>query len=199
MMTWTDFKALCVVKKNLTLQYEESPTEYSIWAKEEQERYDCVIGKDSPPTVDQSDFESHYKTESNWAIGQRPYPFATGDFDYARDGVFEVVDSDDFDIWFKIWDSGLYMDGGFMYCGEGFVFGTWAEMSIMDRDGVYAPAGTELKKWVRKSYIAADGKCEIRTPYAGNPPVNTWLRVRIHRAGTASFPVAVNFNLHKAI
>lgn len=210
-MTYADLKAL-IAKKNLTWQYEDTPMVRRVFAYDGPLLLETKIFTGDPSWPDGftderkaaelanlADFNVNHETASNWAIGERPYPFATGDFDFARDGVFDIVTSDEFDLWLKIWDTGLYLNGGFMYCGVGFSFGTWAEMAIVDKDGEYYPAGTVLKSWVRRSYPAPDGKCDVTTPYAGNPPVNTYLRVRVHRKDPVDFPVAINFNIHKAI
>ena len=76
----------------------------------------------------------------------------------------------------------------------------WAEMAIVDHDNILGyGVDTVLKTWIISSYPASDGKCEIQTPYAGNPPKDMYIRVRIHRTGSETFSVAVNLNFHKAI
>jgi hypothetical protein len=196
---WSDFKSICITRKNLNCQFVEYEDRYELGGPDAGAiLWTLTMPKTQPPSEEQLDFEA-YKTAFNWAIGNRPYPFSTSDFLYARDGVFGVVDADEFDLWLKIWDDGLYLNGGFLYCGPGFVFGTWAEMAIVDKDGIMAPPGTVLQTWVRRSYPPPDGKCDVSTPYAGNPPKGVYIRVRLHRTGQETFPVAVNFNIHKAI
>lgn len=65
-LSWTDFKALCATK-GLNMQYTETPTEYSVWASENGDRYKAVIERgDSDP--DETDFDTNYKSVCNQAI-----------------------------------------------------------------------------------------------------------------------------------
>jgi len=211
MMNWPEFKAW-VTAKNPAVQFREDAIKYRVFAWDGPDYNECEIFKDSPSRVNFSpeqvdqntswreDFETNYKADSNWAIGSRAYPFATGDFDFQRKGMFNTVTTSEYDMFMKVWDDHLYLNGGTLYCGTGFTFGDWAEMAIVDHDNLLG-YGVDfvLKTWILSSYPDPTGKCEIITPYAGNPPKNFYIRVKYHRIGEATVPVAVNFNFHKAI
>lgn len=133
-------------------------------------------------------------------------PFAEALYTFASDGVFGVVDSDNFDIWFPIANDKTYTNGGLLSCGQGFVFGAWVQMDVVDKDGlvpidyrVTIPGYPVLKSWVKRSYPNKDGFCNVETPYAGHLPQYFYIRVRVHRVGTETFPVAVNLNLHEEV
>lgn len=64
--TWTEFKALIVIKK-LVIQYEENLSFYLIWADEGNTSYWCKITKESG-NADQTDFEDNYKVNANQPI-----------------------------------------------------------------------------------------------------------------------------------
>lgn len=65
MLPWSEFKERCITKKQLNIQVYESTTEYSIWAVEGIDRYDCVIGKSDIPSADQIDYEQNYSPTAN--------------------------------------------------------------------------------------------------------------------------------------
>ena len=202
--TWTQFKNLCILTKNLNCQFTEDATRYDFYGPDANNlTWHTSIMKSEPRNEDQIDFEDNHKTSFNWAIGNRPYPFSTSDFDYAGDGILSTVlsewEDNHSDAWFKIEDSGLYMNGGEMFVYDGFVKGDWAEMAIVDRDGIVLPPGTVIKSWIKKKSLRPDGTCECDTPYAGNPPVGFYIRVRYHRVDSNNRTIAANFRLHKAI
>jgi hypothetical protein len=131
-------------------------------------------------------------------------PFSTADYTFARDGVFDTVNTDDFDLWFYVANNNVYTDGGILSCGTGFVFGTWVQMDVVDKDGLvpadYRDASWPvLKSWVKRSYPNKDGFCDVKTPYAGHLPQYFYIRIRVHRTGTETFPIAVNLNLHESV
>jgi hypothetical protein len=203
------FKAL-LIKKNPSPQCFLENGFYVVWFDEILTRYSCALKYEADPQEgsDLKDFLDNWKALCNFAAGWRPYAFACGDFDYAGDGTptteltewTQGVGNDSYaDLWFKIPEAGLYLNGGEFFIYTGHVKGDWAEMAVVDKDGVYYPAGTVLKNWIRRRNLRPDGTCECNTPYAGQPPVNVYIRVRLHRADTGNRTVAANFNLHKAI
>jgi len=198
--SWASFKDVCITRKNLNCQFAETEKEYILYGPDSASLlWVYRLAKAESRGEEQIDFEDNHKTAFNWAIGDRPYPFSTSDFDLARDGVFGVLTPSENKLYYKIEEPGLYMNGGTMYCGDGFTFGDWAEMAIVDHDNLLGQgADFVLKQWVKKSYPAKDGKCEINTPYAGNPPQGMWIMITLHMQGT-SVPTAVNLNLHRAI
>jgi hypothetical protein len=224
-MTYANFKAICgPAKKNLAWQYEEYADRFEIWARDGGDRYETTIYKSNAAvdgidkeqeSANLADFETNFKALSNWATGSRLYPFATGDFDHAANRIpvttiteWTSGDGEDSyaDLFFKIDEADIYMDGGELFCYSGFAAGDWAEMFIMDKDGVYSPAGTILKTWVYGKnlgphYQAGMGHCHCDTPYAGNPPNGVYLAVRYHRSPSSggNRQVGVNFKLHRAI
>lgn len=67
--------------------------------------------------------------------------FSTPDYEFARNGVFGIINAENDCLWMKIEEANLYANGGTMYCGSGFTFGDSAEMCVYDKDQVI-PATT---------------------------------------------------------
>lgn len=84
---WTQFKQIHAVK-NLLIQYDESPTEYTIYGYDGPEVHMCTIWKCTLPDsinqsqeqndADMADFEANYKDESNRPIALRVELAPTG-------------------------------------------------------------------------------------------------------------------------
>ena len=210
--SWASFKEICIARKNLNCQYAEAEAYYDLYGPDSAAILWCYsIAKKLPDGADNPDcldFVANNKDAFNWVIGDRPYPFSTSDFDHAANripvtSITEWTD-DHADLFFKIDEVKLYMNGGELTCYEGFIAGDWAEMFIMDKDGAYYPQGSILKQWVYGKNLqpgvqAGVGVCHCNTPYAGNPPINTYLCVRYHRADSNSRVLGANFELHRAI
>lgn len=201
-LTWADFKDTCITKKNLTCQYFATEKSYELFGQDGDYLWAYTILKTAPKSDEQVDFEDNHEANFNWATGVRQYPWATSDFDFAADGFTAVLTEwtdNHADGWFKIEEDELYMNGGMMFVYDGFVKGDWAEMAIVDKDGITFPPGTVIKEWIKRRYLHPDGTCECMTPYAGKPPAGFYIRVRYHRVDSGNRTIAVNFNLHKAI
>lgn len=200
------FKSL-VKKKNPSVQYILGGGHYTVWFDEILTRYSCSIPYVETPEEgsDQKDFEDNYKAACNFAAGWRPYPFATGDFDFAGDKAGGVLNSwtDNVATFsYKILDHFMYLNGGKLIVFSGYAAQDWAAMKMVDVDGVYYPAGTVLKTWIPGWYISPSGSygiCECDTPYAGNPPKDVYIVVYYHRADSSDKVVGLNLRLHKAI
>lgn len=195
---WPDFKDRCIVRKNLAIQLLESETEYQIWAYEGPDKYECTISKLSPPESNQVDFEDNWKSKCNWATGVRSYPFASGDFDFLGDGMFDTclagqVKEIDYEF-----TEDLYVNGG-MIVLEGSVLGDWIEVHVIH------PVYGTVKTYIKKRYVPSSPAgspspvMEVKTPYAGFIPAGLKLRFKYHSTGIVPVKIGVNYDLHKAI
>lgn len=212
-LAYTDLKAL-ISRKNLAWQHGEQADHYRVFAVDPGGvAYEAKIYKASAaiggvdPAVEAAnlaDFEANYKPNSNYAIGTRPYPFATPDFDFAGEGVLaEVPAGQTVDIDYKIdpavFPSGAYVNGASILT-KGAAFGDYGVAEIVDRDNVLGyGAGLVLKTYVRKWYFMENGLLDIVTPYAGLIPPGLVIRVKATNTGAAAMKVAVNYRLHKAL
>lgn len=125
----------------------------------------------------------------------------TNKWEYSEDGVNGMATKNtttNFD--YKITSSNLYLSGGEILT-QNSVFGDWITVQLVDKDGVYYSAGTVLRVYIIKKYInPSTNRTIVNNPYAGNPPLNVYLRVGYHSVGTTTdVNVATNFYLHSLI
>lgn len=67
-LSWTEYKAICIVGKDIPVQYIDKGTWYYIWAPEKNTTYWLEITKTVPRSADQIDFEDNYKTDANTLV-----------------------------------------------------------------------------------------------------------------------------------
>lgn len=194
-------------------QHEELTDRYNLFAVDPGGcRYDAVIYKPSTSVgglnmsaelANQTDFENNYKTNSNYAIGVRAYPFATPDVQFAGEGVSGVaLKNATTDIWIKLANA-FYLSGG-EYFTVGSVAGDTLQVDVVDKDGIYYPAGTVLvspaymKSW---NIPPADGALfKFERSYSAKPPANVYLRFRYTSIGTVNdVKFYANIYLHKPL
>lgn len=199
---WATWKALCVTTKNLNNQYAESASGYSIvgpdsnginWLVEVPKK--LADGSTNP---DATDFEDTVKAACNFAIGQRPYAFATGDFQFIGDAAYDVCtagQTKDIDYTFA---QTLYVNGGNIIL-EGSVLGDWIEVNVIHP--VYgAIASYVVRRYVPSAPVGEPSPLmDIKTPYAGKIPAGLKLRLTYHSIGGVDVKIALNLDLHKAI
>ena len=206
--SWTQFKEFCITRKNLNNQYKSLPGGgYDLYGP------DCgtfIWSVSIVPGVNDNDildFETNHKENFNWAIGDRPYPFATGDFDADFDAISGMAAKGEvtsFD--FLITASKIYLNGAYAF-GKNIEYGDWVEMSVYDKDGIIPepyrvafPNYPVIKKWVKKWYVAPNVITNVQTSYAGNPVQGLYLRMTYHSVGAENdVPFFINYLLHKAI
>jgi len=217
-MKFRDLKAL-VAKKNLTWQYgEDLSNAYLAYATDGFQRHEANVFKDvtkvsglsatevTEAVEDLADFEANIKPIANFAAGVRTNPFATPDFDYAGDAVYDVCPAGQAtNLDYKLGED-LYIDGGVIVI-EGSVMGDWVEAVVLDRDGTLpAPyTGATLKVYIKKRYVPASPVggstpiMAIKTPYAGKILKDLVLRVVYHSTGSLDVKVGVNLDLHRQL
>jgi hypothetical protein len=162
--------------------------------------------KSDPPSEDQLDFEENYKDQFNWAIGDRPYPFATGDFVAEFDGISgEAVAGEVTPFDYQVLTPKCYMNGAFGF-GSNIAVGDWVDFCVRDNSGLIPeparaafPLWPVLSQWVKKLYVHSTVPVDIQTPYAGHPPQGMWLRMNYHSVGSVSPKFFINYYLHEGI
>jgi len=201
---WATFKAICIVKKNLNCQYTSDGTTYRLYGPDANDmNWSVGIPITDPPSADQADFETNYMSAFNWPIGQRPYAFATSDFQFNGDGVTFIATAGtttncDYKV-LAAGQKGLNINGGDIFT-SGSVVGDYIEVQAVDVDNLLGyGANTVLNTWVVKWYISPAGYQTVMTPYAGLIPGGVYLRMIYHSVGSSPVTVAVNYRLHLPI
>lgn len=207
-MTYQELKDL-VAKKNLAWQYFETASKYELFALDGVQKYEAVILKSLENVVgadpvqeaaNKADFEANYKSKANFAIGQRPYAFATGDFQFYGDGNFSECPAGGTVQVEYVFAENLYVNGGELYV-LGSALGDWIKIEV-----VHPQAGV-VATYVAKRYVpmapaaGPSGYMKLATPYAAYISAGLKLRLTYNStaAGGAAPKFAVNYDLHRAI
>lgn len=211
---WTDLK---------TLQFDNSWHLYYIENYNLQgvlNNYICVTGNTNHQyhtkvqNDNKIDFETNYKNSStkvnsiDIALGKildvgksgivQTTPFSSNSVEFNGEGIFEVITKDTTeDVDFKVTYTAL-LNGGVLQA-ENAVAGDYFVAQVIDKDGVYYPAGTVLKTWIPKWYALVDNmKMDLTTPQAGNIPANVYLRIKYTSTGTSTdVNLIINYKLNK--
>ncbi|MDP3354162.1 MAG: hypothetical protein Q8S44_10540 [Flavobacteriaceae bacterium] len=64
-LKWTEFKNICSIIFYLNIQYIEADYSYLIYINDSFNQYVCHVDKTTPPSSDQTDFETNYKSNAN--------------------------------------------------------------------------------------------------------------------------------------
>lgn len=200
---WSAFKALCIQVKNLNCQFVDALGLYDLYGPDANGLvWHANIPKTVPASVDQADFETNYKAQAfNFAIGSRPYPFSTPDFEFSGDGaVGTAAKGQATNIDFVIpggAGTSMYIDGGNLIT-QNAAFGDWIEAQIIDVTNVLGlGANTVLSQYVTKWFVDPSSPMVIKTSYAGKIPAGIYIRIIYHSVGTVNdVDVAINYFLH---
>lgn len=196
--SWADFRDLCFARKNLNNQYTETSESYDLYGPDANDlTWHVRILKDG----EADEFESTYKVQCNWAIGNRPYAFATGDFIFAPNSSIETCPAGgEKSVLYQVTQK-MYINGGRLVTDGNSVFGDWVEFQIVDHDNLLGyGVDTVLANWIPKWIVAWKTAAEtIQTPYAGSPPVGMYFRMTYHSVGVADVGFSVNYMIHKPI
>ena len=197
--SWSDFKATCLTKKNLNCQFTEVPDRVDVYGPDADGLlWHTSFSKD---TADYTDFDANYRVSFNWAIGARPYAFATGDFEFSPKAVSDVCLHGETKSIFMAMCGTKYMNGGELITDGNAAFGDWVEVQVVDHDNLLGyGVDTVLKAWVAKWFVNWKSCHDsIMTPYAGLPPAGMYLRLIYHSVGASDVGFALNLLMHKAI
>lgn len=210
-MIYSDLKAI-IARKNLAWQHDDLEDRYNLFAVDPGGmRYEATAFKPNAVVVgidpvqeaaNVADFETNYKDHSNFAIGVRTYPFSTSDMQFAGEGFSGVAaHGAQTDLFFKL-ANGYYLTGG-DYWTIGAAAGDLFQVDVVDKDGLYAPAGTVL---VSPAYMKAwnvlpkdSTLIKFERTYAGKPPPGVYLRFRYTSVGGADVNFFCNLYLHKPL
>lgn len=199
--SWSEYKEL-LTRKNPNWQHIEHSASYYLFFFDGQTQYSYVMSKDGG--ADQGDWEDNYKSQSNYAIGQRPYSFATSDFKFKGDGVtFTATANGSSQADFKILtagEPGLYVNGGDLFTA-GSKVGDYVKFQVVDVDNILGyGAGFVVEEWISKWFVNPSGAQSVATPYAGKIPGGLYLRMIYQNTNASTdVSVAVNYYLHKPI
>lgn len=198
-LTWEEFYNLCVVKKNLVVQYEEDAQGYDIYAVDGGIVWRLRLAHG---TQECTVFESTQKAKCNYACGVSHLPFPVDNYECAYDGIgVTEITEEEHKLYFRIPEEGLFLPGG-ECIGENIGLGDWFEMYIVDHDNLLG-YGVDfvLKHWMRKRHLGNYG-CKCTTPYVGQPPYGFYIMIVYHRVGSLGLPapkICINFDFHKKV
>lgn len=99
---------------------------------------------------------------------------------------------------YKITSNDLKL-GGVELVMDNVVDGDNVGFSVVDVDGVYAPAGTTLASYTTGWFLDPSTKrLSVEPGYLSDVlPINAYIRVSYHSVGTADVNVRVNLPIHK--
>ena len=198
--SWSEFKAVCITRKNLNCQYGERDSAYDLMGPDSGALLWCyTLPKDGG--ADHTDFEDNHKAAFNWAIPSRAYAFSTSDFEFAPQAALDTCTAGSTKAVLLAMDGTKYMNGGKLITDGHGAFGDWVSADVIDHDNLLGyGVDTVLKTWIQKWYVDAKA-CEdtIVTPYAGKPPAGMYLRLTYHSVGATDVGFALNLLVHKAI
>lgn len=122
----------------------------------------------------------------------------TNEYDYWENGITGTATKNtttDFD--FKIESTSICLNGG-QIIYQNANWGDYVTAQVVDKDGVYAPAGTVLNEYIIKRYLLpANGKEMVCLEYGSIVPINAYLRLKYtSTSATTDVDVAINYYLH---
>lgn len=190
--TWTAFKALLTRKTGCNLQYVERPDRYDLVLPDGLIAWEITILKG---TAEATEFLADYEPLCNYSSGINLSPFATDDYS-ARPAKSAIVDitGETANLDIKVTLANLFTNGGKLV-GENIALGDWITIQVVDKDGIYTTAGTVLKDW-GVMLLDPSGPNEIVYPYAGSPPINTYMRLVYHKGGRGTVDPAAGWTCY---
>lgn len=217
--SWTSFKNICIISKNLSCQYGIRPGGgYDLYGPEASAFMWKVSIIPGVNAADILDFETNYKAKFNAPVGVRASPVAASTFgadDDSFGGTFLKATTVPTitDLYYKF-DHTTYVSGGEFWTA-GAKRGDVVAVDLVDKDGVVVipaslggngiatfPPGTVLMPYIRsRRLLPVDNTpLKIDRPYWSPPPVGSYLRFR----GTISNTISdvmfdCNLSLHKPI
>lgn len=221
---WEKFKTICIARKNLNIQSHDIGNSAIVVGPDGNEiNHIIYLPKKLPDGSDNPDYGNFLSTVEpvcNFAIGQRAYASAAGDFQADDDSMFgtfeKAVDAQTpkiTDLYYKFYH--LVRVSGGEYWTTGAQRGDKVQVDIVDKDGVivipaaYGGNGTATfpAGYVLNAYIRSRRLCPVdnqirsfQRAYWGSPPVNSYLRVRGVIANTVNdVTFDLNIFLHKPI
>lgn len=209
-LKYADIKSI-IAKKNLAWQHVSEEDRYFIFAIDTGVIYSSTIYK-SPILIggvdanqeqaNQTDFENNYESLSNYAIGNRPYAFATPDFQFNGDSPDSttVPLGQTLNVDYTIPGmKPLYLNGA-MVITQNSSFGDFAAATVIDVNNVLGGGhNLVLAQYVKRWYIDPNRSMDIETPYAGKIPPGVVVRVTYTSVGGQNVQVAINYKLHLAL
>jgi len=101
---------------------------------------------------------------------------------------------------FKLTEDDLITGASFLLL-SGANIGDYIDFQVVDRDGVYYPAGTLLSQFCTNWYVSTDKQTQDvpEIPYPAKVLSGLVLRLVYNSTGTSAVKVAVNYHLHKVM
>lgn len=218
--SWADFKAICIARKNLNIQYEDlGPVVRVVGPDSNSINWVIILRKTQDDDVtanpDYTDFLANVEPTCNWAIGVRPYWAATPDAQLAGKGFIMPCDKATLLVPSKLttcyikWDWAHYTNGGEWWT-VGSVDGDKMVVDFVDKDNLLNVPGFDANNptvLVTPPYfdewnvVGADRvKSKFETPYAAKPPQGMYLRIRYYAIGQLVDPkLYLNLFKHKPL
>lgn len=203
---WSTFKSF-VDTRGLKIQYFDHMDRYHIYAYDGPFYMWTRLRSDDSSNSDTSDFETNYKDSANEQMGDsdgiqltRSRAFSNSDgFRFRGKGITgTATKNDSSNIDYKLTEE-RYINGVNLILKD-HVWGDSVKFQVVDKDGVYYPAGTVLDEfgtdWYVDPAICAQG--QIIIPYPAKVIANLYLRIVYSSVGTVNnVSLKANLFLHK--
>lgn len=199
--TYAVWKALTITALGLSLRCHDVGSAKQLMALDANSiTWVTTVGTDGSDQ-NYSDYLTNIAPLCNKQKGAPIAPFAVPNFDFAGGGMTFTADAASVTPgYFKVdvaTTTGLYIVGGNLYT-QGMKMGDTVSLAIVDRDGVYAPAGTILKSYVTGWNVSPTGDQGINTPYGIFIPGGLYIMVAYTNTNALTpVSVGINFLLHK--
>lgn len=163
--------------------------------------WQTAILTDGSDAASYSDYQANVAPLCNKQAGTPVQPFAVPSFDFKGGGLQFTADSNGDTVgYYKInvaTTTSLSIIGGNLYT-VGMKMGDTVSLSVVDKDGVYYPAGTVVKAYVTGWNVSPTGDQGINTPYGIKIPGGLYIAVKYTNTNLLTdVKVGVNFFLHQ--
>lgn len=199
--SWSELrKWLDGTHASLRYTWTESEVAYDIAALDGPVFRTGGVNKTTPPSQEQLDFEANFKgaqlpfeqrsSDGGLVVAQSPYAYSTEGTRFVGHLYSCAPGTTNHDE--KV-PQAIRLQGGY-YWVRGATAGDRVSFSIVDVDGVAAPAGTVLREYVKTLPVAPwDHQQELIAPTAGEIPAGMYLRLTYQNTGTGAVTFGVTY------
>lgn len=194
--SWSEFKALALDKKKLSIQYTTGSDRYEIYCAETPFVWNYSLMFSD--TADKTDFETNHQPSANKRLSIQVTPFAANKVAFDGRAANKIITAGQTDYVDYLVSDQMLINGGMVYFHNG-VAGDTFTCQVIDKDGIYAPPGTVLNQWITDWNVFPNTKQDLTTPQAGTIYPGLYLRLNYTSTGGTDVHVLINYKLNKEI